>query len=154
MYSYWHVYSVLYTLCQLAFSGYPDWGFSVLFSSVVRQMPGHTSQTWDTVRTLPKQWTVLFYVLFVSIGLFYILFVCKCVLYYCHRVSTQLQLNISYIIYIIPYIISCILSYHMCVSSFNFFLRSIRSLYQCLVCLRTRWTTHEVCTVAMINRPI
>ena len=27
--------------------------------------------------------------------LFYILFMCKCVLYYCHRVTTQLQLNIS-----------------------------------------------------------
>ena len=30
---------------------------------------------------------------------FCVLFVCKCVLYYCHRVATQLQLtNIAYII--------------------------------------------------------
>ena len=27
---------------------------------------------------------------------FSVLFVCNCVLYYCHRVATQLQLNISY----------------------------------------------------------
>ena len=32
-------------------------------------------------------------------GMFYVLFVCKCVLYYCHRVLTQLQLtNISYVV--------------------------------------------------------
>ena len=34
-------------------------------------------------------------IIVLSIVLFYVLFFCKCVLYYCHRVSTQLQLNIS-----------------------------------------------------------
>jgi len=34
---------------------------------------------------------VLFSVLFVSIVLSYVLFVCKCVLYYCHWVATELQ---------------------------------------------------------------
>jgi len=33
----------------------------------------------------------VFYVYSVFTVLFYVLFVCKCVLYYCHRVSTQLQ---------------------------------------------------------------
>ena len=44
---------------------------------------------------------VLFYVFFVVLCIvcfvtFSVLFLCKCVLNYCHRVATQLQLNISY----------------------------------------------------------
>ena len=46
---------------------------------------------------------------------FSVLFVCICVLYYCHRVATQLQLNISYHISypIVSYIIISIISYHV-----------------------------------------
>jgi hypothetical protein len=71
------------------------------FSSVVRQMPGYNSPSRGTVLTLPKclccslnVFVVLCIVCFVS---FCVLFVCKCGLYNCHRVATQLQLtNISY----------------------------------------------------------
>ena len=59
------------------------------FFSVVRQMPGYNSQRWGTAYTLPKYLIMLFCVLFV-------LFVCKCVLYYCHWVSSQLQLTNIY----------------------------------------------------------
>ena len=73
--------------------GYPDWGFSVLFTRLQGKCQGITSQ--DVARPLFQNCcVVLCIVCFIS---FYVLFVCKCVLYYCHRVTTQLQLtNISY----------------------------------------------------------
>jgi hypothetical protein len=47
--------------------------------------------------------------MYVPFSVFCVLFVCKYVLYYCHRVSTQLQLNIYIYIYIyISYIIKFI----------------------------------------------
>jgi hypothetical protein len=107
MYSYRYVYvsllfvcSFLYILCQLAFSGKPWLKFFPAFSSVVRQMPGYTSQKTGHGPHSSKlvNCVVLCIVCFVS---FSVLFVCICVLYYCHRVSTQLQLNISY--YMISY---------------------------------------------------
>jgi hypothetical protein len=90
-------------------------GFPCLFLSCKRNA-GYNSQRQGTARTLPKL-IVLFCVLFVCKCVLYCchrVFVCKCVLYYCHRVfvykcvlycchrvSTQLQLTNIY--HIIPY---------------------------------------------------
>jgi hypothetical protein len=80
--------------------------FSRVFSSVVRQIPGYNSQIRGTARSLPNQFdnsgfeSQKAFQPKLLIVLFYILFVGKYVLNYCHRVSTQLQLtNIYHIIY-------------------------------------------------------
>ena len=105
--------------------------FSRVFPSVVWQIPGYKSQR----RALPALYPLgyIFYAVSSSLILVWPLWVqipeglptkvvncvvlcivCVCVLYYCHRVSIQLQLNISYHIsyHITSYIIYITYTYH------------------------------------------
>jgi len=64
----------------------------------------------------------------------YVLLACKCLLYYCHRVSIQLQLNISYLIdhiisyifYISYYIVSYLIICHVISYSVSYHIISYR----------------------------
>jgi ABC-type protease/lipase transport system fused ATPase/permease subunit len=84
-------------------------GLSKRVSTIVRRYMDHTSFTaymalsfitFFHIPSVPLYILIVMYVLlcvFSFIMLFCVLFVCKCVLYYCHRVSTQMQLT-KYII--------------------------------------------------------
>jgi hypothetical protein len=52
------------------------------FSSLLRRMPGYNSPRRSTARTVPIYFCVVL-----------CMFVCKCVPYYCHRVTTHLHLT-------------------------------------------------------------
>jgi hypothetical protein len=67
-------------------------GFPCFFLSL-RQMPGYNSQRRGKAR-ISRIFKNLF-IMYVPFSIFCVLFACKCVLYYCHRVSTQLQLKIN-----------------------------------------------------------
>jgi hypothetical protein len=72
---------------------------------LVRQIPRYNSQRRGTARTSQISFKFVdcyvcsnfFIVTYVPFSVFCVLLVCKCVLYYCHRVSKQLQLNVGYI---------------------------------------------------------
>jgi hypothetical protein len=93
------IYVFLLYDCMFMYD-YPDWSFSRAFSSVVRQMPEWYPQRRGTARTLSNFFVALciFCVLLciVCFVTFPALFVCIRVLNNCHRVATQLQLNILY----------------------------------------------------------
>ena len=92
------------------------------FSSVVRQSQGIPRKDGARPALFLISELCCSVYCFVSIVLFYVLFVCKCVLYCCHRVPTQLQLNISYHIisyHIISYHIIYHISYHISYISYH-----------------------------------
>jgi hypothetical protein len=97
---------VLYCVCLWCTCCYPNWGFSVLFPQLWGKCQGITRK--DGARPpLPKlvlNFLIVmdipnfFIVMYVPFSVSCVLFVRKCVLYYCYRVSTQLQLNIYHVI--------------------------------------------------------
>ena len=150
MYFYFYVYVFLLYVyasssCQLALFGYPDWNFSVLFPQLQGKCQGKTAKTGhgpDISKIFVLFYTYTYIVCFVS---FCVLFVCKYVLYYCHRLATLFQLTniyhiVSYqIIYRIIYhhITSHHIIYHIIlyITSYHIYIVSYILSYHIFLCL-------------------
>jgi hypothetical protein len=88
--------------------------------------------------------TNLFIVMYIPFSVFCVLFVCKCVLYYCHRVSTQLQLNIYHIISNAANILLQFSAHHICE----------QVLFSCLTNIESKGTTRLLSGEETLRLPI
>jgi hypothetical protein len=116
------IYVFLLYDCMFMYDYYPDRDFSRAFSSVVRQISGWYAQTWHGPHSSHFYCCSMYFLCcfmyfcvilcIVCFVIFPVLSLCICVLNNCHRVATQLQLNIIYDS--CKFVVQCVCSVLIC----------------------------------------